>query len=357
MRSHRRPTTTRRGARQTSRSRPWHRTTRSDAPLRARRGVFEVDARGLEPVADRVGARRSPSRRGRRRARSSSPATRASTAAVSLASALPAARQRRVVRVQPEHVEHRRPPRRRCHAAHQWHRSPSSLLPSRTTSWIAATAAGVPRSSSIAATNVGARRARRSAPRRATAARALEEALDPAEADRRPRRAPRRRTRRASGSAPPRGSTAARSPRTRSSTDGDQQRVAERLAHLLAGGGDPGVVHPVRRERVPGRAATGPARSRGAGSAGRRRRRGCRRRGRGTCRPSRSTRCASRGGPGPTATARRRSPARTPSSSPSRARSRGGRACRAGRRPRRPPCRRCFWWVSSPYAGQERTSK
>ena len=33
-----------------------------------------------------------------------------------------------------------------------------------------------------------------------------------------------------------------------------QQRVAERLAHLLAGGGDPGVVQPVRRERVPGRA-------------------------------------------------------------------------------------------------------
>ena len=37
----------------------------------------------------------------------------------------------------------------------------------------------------------------------------------------------------------------------------DQQRVAERLAHLLAGGGDPGVVHPVRRERVPGRAGLG----------------------------------------------------------------------------------------------------
>ena len=38
---------------------------------------------------------------------------------------------------------------------------------------------------------------------------------------------------------------------------GDQQGVAERLAHLLAGGGDPGVVHPVRRERVPGRAGLG----------------------------------------------------------------------------------------------------
>ena len=37
----------------------------------------------------------------------------------------------------------------------------------------------------------------------------------------------------------------------------DDQRVAERLAHLLAGGGDPGVVHPVRREREPGRAGLG----------------------------------------------------------------------------------------------------
>ena len=41
-------------------------------------------------------------------------------------------------------------------------------------------------------------------------------------------------------------------PRTRSSTDGIEQRVAERLAHLLAGGGDPGVVQPVRRERAAG---------------------------------------------------------------------------------------------------------
>ena len=37
----------------------------------------------------------------------------------------------------------------------------------------------------------------------------------------------------------------------------DGQAVAQRLAHLLAGGGDPGVVHPVRREAVPGRAALG----------------------------------------------------------------------------------------------------
>ncbi|CAB4702287.1 unannotated protein [freshwater metagenome] len=37
----------------------------------------------------------------------------------------------------------------------------------------------------------------------------------------------------------------------------DGQAVAERLAHLLARGGDPGVVHPVRRERVTGRAGLG----------------------------------------------------------------------------------------------------
>ena len=43
----------------------------------------------------------------------------------------------------------------------------------------------------------------------------------------------------------------------------------------------------------------------------------------------------------PRRSARRRSRARLASSSPSTARSRAGRACRAGRRPRRPPCRRC----------------
>ena len=37
----------------------------------------------------------------------------------------------------------------------------------------------------------------------------------------------------------------------------DEQRVAERLAHLLAGRGDPGVVQPVRRERVPRRTRLG----------------------------------------------------------------------------------------------------
>ena len=138
------------------------------------------------------------------------------------------------------------------------------------------------------------------------------------------------RTRRASGSARRRCRTAGRSPRTRSSTAGTTRRVAERLAHLLAGGGDPGVVHPVRRERRTRPRATGPARSRGAGSAGRRRRRGCRSRRRGTSAPSPSTRCASRAVPGPTARATPRSPAPSPASGPSRARSRAGRACPRG---------------------------
>ena len=137
----------------------------------------------------------------------------------------------------------------------------------------------------------------------------------------------------------------------------DQQRVAERLAHLLAGGGDPRVVHPVRRERVPGRARLGllvlVVREAQVDAAavdveGRRR---------GTCPPSPSTRCASPGGPDPRATARPRSPARTPSSSPSRARSRAGRACRAGRRRSAASMSSIFWCVSSPYAGHDRTSK
>ena len=47
-----------------------------------------------------------------------------------------------------------------------------------------------------------------------------------------------------------------------------------------------------------------------------------------------------RDAPDPTARATRRSAARSPSSSPSTARSRGGPACRAGRRRRRAPCPR-----------------
>ena len=101
------------------------------------------------------------------------------------------------------------------------------------------------------------------------------------------------------------------------------------------------------RRRPP---ATGPARSRGAGSAGPARRRGCRTRRRGSARPSRSTPGASRAGRGPRGSARTPSPARRPCA-PSRARSRGGRAC--GRRCRCRPagCRSSSRWpVSAPYS-------
>jgi hypothetical protein len=37
----------------------------------------------------------------------------------------------------------------------------------------------------------------------------------------------------------------------------NRERVAERLAHLLARDGNPGVVHPVRRELVSGRPGLG----------------------------------------------------------------------------------------------------
>ena len=87
---------------------------------------------------------------------------------------------------------------------------------------------------------------------------------------------------------------------------GDEQGVAQRLAHLLAGRAlTQPVVHPVPGERRRRRPSTARSRSRGAGRAGRARRRGCRTRLRGTCPPSPSTRCASPAGPRPTASARR----------------------------------------------------
>ena len=106
---------------------------------------------------------------------------------------------------------------------------------------------------------------------------------------------------------------------------GHEQRVAERLAHLLAGQVDQRVVHPELGEPLAGRASTGPARSRGAGTAGRARRRGCRTRRRGTCPPSPSTRCASPAGRVPTATATPPSPARRACAPFHSAKSRGSR--------------------------------
>ena len=61
----------------------------------------------------------------------------------------------------------------------------------------------------------------------------------------------------------------------------DRERVAQRLAHLLPAQGDPGVVQSrTARTRRP-RRCSGRARSRGGGRPGRCRRRGCRTRGRG----------------------------------------------------------------------------
>ena len=114
-----------------------------------------------------------------------------------------------------------------------------------------------------------------------------------------PRRAPRRRTRRASGSARRPCRTAARSPRTRLSTFGISSELPSDLLIF-----SPAVVihalciqydaNGVARPR-----ATGPARSRGAGSAGRRRRRGCRTPGRGTCRAIAEHSMCQPGRPGP----------------------------------------------------------
>ena len=124
--------------------------------------------------------------------------------------------------------------------------SVSGALPSRTVSWRTASAAGTPRSSSIAAANAsGSSTAASTAP--TTSRGPLDEALDP----------PERRLRlgeRLLGVLDVR--AVVRAAEVVAQLDrphpldhlGDEQRVAERLAHLLARRGDPGVVHPVTRE-------------------------------------------------------------------------------------------------------------
>ena len=258
-------------------------------------------------IRSRMASARPQSLSARAWARSSSrPVTSTSTAPRSCsASAPPPSRPRRVGGVEPEDGEHG--PHRRGVAARRRRPSASSRLPSRTVSWMTATAAGVPRSSSMAATN-GARGSRDRDPRRRAAARSRNDSI----------RWKRRRRLVERLEAELHVRAVVRADHVEAQLDAadplehrrDEQRVAERLAHLLAGGGDPGVVHPVGRERACPPRGTGPARSRGAGSAGRPRRRGCRRRRRGTCRPSPSTRCASPGGRGPRARARRRTRAR-----------------------------------------------
>ena len=213
--------------------------------------------------------------------------------------------------------------------------SASARLPSRTVSCSTASAAGMPRSSSIAAPNAaGSSAAASTAP--STSRGPVEEALDPPVG----RRGLGERLLGVLdvGAVVGAAEVVAQLDRTHPLHDlGHQQAVAERLAHLLAGRRDPGVVHPGNARTAGRPPSTGRSRSRGGGSAGRCRRRGCRTRRRGTCRPSPSTRGASPGGPLPTAWA---TTARLPAWRPSTARSRAGRACRAGRRRWRAPSRR-----------------
>ncbi len=106
-----------------------------------------------------------------------------------------------------------------------------------------------------------------------------------------------------------------------------QRDVADRLGHLLARELDHAVVHPQLgqlRARAP-RASARP-RSRGAGTRGPSRRRGCRSRRRAAARPSPSTRCASRGALAPRATPRR---CPRPPCAPSTARSPADPPCAA----------------------------
>ena len=162
-------------------------------------------------------------------------------------------------------------PRRRRRAV----RSPASsaVLPSRTASWIAASAPGVPRSSSMAAANVRVRTPDlRSADPLADP---VHERLDPPVGGHRllQRRVgvlDRRPVVRADQVVAQ--LDAAHPPQQRV----DGQRVAQRLGHLLAAHGDPArcAASTGRTRRRP--RATGPARSRGAGTPGPGRRRGCR---------------------------------------------------------------------------------
>ena len=154
-------------------------------------------------------------------------------------------------------------------------RSPASsaVLPSRTVSWIAASAPGVPRSSSIAAVNSGAQRAglRRADP----LPHAVHERLDAPVGG---HRLLQRGVGVLDGRAVVRADqvVAQLDPAHPAQQRVDRQRVAQRLRHLLAAHGDPGVVQPEPGEPVARRRGTGRARSRGAGTPGRARRRGCR---------------------------------------------------------------------------------
>ena len=223
-------------------------------------------------------------------------------------------------------------------AASRRRRRPARCCPPASRRARSASAAEVFRSSSIAATNSAAQRARhdRRRPARPRARRSPRSAGTPP----RPRAAPRRSSRSASGSAARPCSSAARPGVTPSASTGvEVDDVAQRLAHLGLAEVEQAVVHPVPGERQPGRAGLGdlvlvvredqvePAAvdvELGAQVAP------------GT---SPSTRCASRAGRDPTARASTRRPARQ-AWRPSTARSRGDRAWPAPGRPRPPASRR-----------------
>ena len=135
-----------------------------------------------------------------------------------------------------------------------------------------------------------------------------------------------------------------------STTSADLERVAERLAHLLALDRHPGVVEPVAREAEAGGVRLGllvlvvreaqvdaaAVDVEGVAEV--------------ACAPSPSTRGASRDGRRRRAWPTTRWPARPPCG-PSTARSRGRPSCRAGRRPPRRSMSSGDWWLSAPYSG------
>ena len=355
------------------RSRTCRRTRPSGVRLssvhRAPSGVSSTDdARGREPVADRVGggevallarggagvelgahervegarSELSPPRRRRR---------------------LPV----RVERVDAEHVGHRPDLRRRRRGPPSSSRSASAVLPARTVSCTTASAGGTPRSSSIArderarARSTAAGSSAATAPPSSSSARSTNPSMRSYAAaasasravalralpdlDRRAvvRRGEQVAQRRPAGRAAP-------APRW-------CRRVAERLAHLLAVGDHPGRCASSSARRRRRRRATARARSRGAGSAGRGRRRGCR-----TRRPRyRVGHRRALDVPARPAAPPRRGPGRRLGlarlARPSRGRSRAGRAWPRGSASSAGSMSSRLCRVSSPYAGQERTSK
>ena len=183
------------------------RRVQAERPVRPRRAVLDLDAGGLDPVADCVGGGEVLVGAGPRRC-SSSPVTSASTASAAASCETPHA-QCGSSGSTPSTASIARTDAAAPRSAPE-SPSPRSLLPSRVTSWIAATAAGVPRSSSIACDEVGAGRPERDLAEHVSAARARNARSGRSPPP--PRRAPRRRTRRASGSARPRCRSAGRSP-------------------------------------------------------------------------------------------------------------------------------------------------